>query len=75
MLALEPYYAGADKEDRTAARNAVGETVFVKNVLSRFTSRDAGRHTEAVSSQDLSQIVEELTKALKAAQETPKSRP
>jgi len=72
MLAIEPYYAGASDDDRTAARNAVGETVFVKNVLSRFTSRDAGRHNEAVSSQDLSQIVDELTKALKAAQATQK---
>jgi hypothetical protein len=73
MLAIEPYYAGASDDDRTAARNAIGETVFVKNVLSRFTSRDAGRHNEAVSSQDLSQIVDELTKALKAAQDTSKS--
>jgi hypothetical protein len=70
MEAIEPYYAGANDEDRTAARNAVGETVFVKNVLSRFSSRDAGRHNEAVSSQDLSKIVDELTKALKAAQAT-----
>lgn len=68
MRAIEPYYAGANDADRTSARNAVGETVFVKNVLSRFSSRDAGRHNEAVSSQDLSQIVDELTKALKAAQ-------
>ncbi|MEJ7634396.1 hypothetical protein [Aeromicrobium sp.] len=70
MRAIEPYYAGADNHDRTAARNALGETVFVKNVLSRFSSRDAGRHNEAVSSQDLSIIVDELTKALKAAQTT-----
>jgi hypothetical protein len=75
MRAIEPYYAGANDGDRTSARNAVGETVFVKNVLSRFSSRDAGRHNEAVSSQDLSTIVDELTKALKTAQDaaTPKS--
>lgn len=73
MLAIEPYYAAAEDKDRTDARNAVGETVFVKNVLSRFASRDAGRHNEAVTSQDLAIVVAELTKALNQMQQTAKT--
>lgn len=72
MIAIEPYYAAAEESDRTDARNAVGETVFVKNVLSRFANRDAGRHNEAITSQDLSIVVAELTRALNQLQQSAK---
>lgn len=72
MIAIEPYYAAADENDRTDARNAVGETVFVKNVLSRFANRDSGRHNEAITSQDLSIVVAELTRALNEMQQAAK---
>lgn len=61
LTAIEPFYAGAGDTSRSTARDAVGETVFVRNVLSRFSSRDASKHAN-VSNQQLSEIMDLLTK-------------
>jgi hypothetical protein len=62
LTAIEPFYEGAGEEERASARASVGDAVFVKNVLSRFSSRDAARHAGG-SNQELSEIAELLTGA------------
>lgn len=62
LTTIEPFYAGATEEARTTARDKVGDTIFVKNTLSRFSSRDAAKHT-AINNQQMSEIVELLTKS------------
>ena len=62
LIAIEPFYAGAGDTSRASARDAVGDTVFVKNVLSRFSSRDAAKHG-GVSNAQLSEVVDLLTKS------------
>lgn len=69
LTAIEPFYAGADTTARSTARDAVGETVFVRNVLSRFSSRDASKHT-SVSNQQLSEIMDLLTKGTEMARKS-----
>lgn len=63
ITAIEPFYANSDGKDREGARGAVGDTVFVKNVLSRFASRDASKHA-STTNQDLTEIVDLLTKSV-----------
>ena len=63
ITAIEPFYASSDGEDRETARSAVGDTVFVRNVLSRFASRDASKHA-STTNQELTEIVELLTKSV-----------
>lgn len=61
--AIEPFYASSDEAARSAARVAVGQTVFVRNVLSRFTSRDAAKHS-GVSNQEMTDMLDTLSKGL-----------
>ena len=72
LIALEPFYAGADDEDRAEARRAIGDTVFVKNVLGRFTHRDATKHgaTTELTSQQLNEVIEALSKAVDLSRKT-----
>lgn len=63
ITAIEPFYASSDTKDRESVRIAVGDTTFVKNVLSRFSSRDASKHA-GTSNQELTDIVELLTKSV-----------
>jgi hypothetical protein len=63
ITAIEPFYASSDSKDRESVRVSVGETIFVKNVLSRFSSRDATKHA-GTSNQELTDIVELLTKSV-----------
>ncbi|WP_444663398.1 hypothetical protein ACT17Q_14900 [Cellulomonas sp. CW35] len=66
LTTIEPFYASADGSVREAARTAVGDTVFVRNVLSRFTSRDASRHGQ-IANQQLSEIIDLLSKSIETA--------
>jgi hypothetical protein len=62
FTAIEPFYADAPEKERAVVRIALGDTVFVKNVLSRFASRDASKHTSATNA-DLTEVIELLTKS------------
>lgn len=66
LAALEPFYAGAGDAERTEARRALGDTVFIKNTLSRFSSRDAAKHS-APSNEQLNQIVDLISKGADVA--------
>ena len=66
LTAIEPYYAGATNEERQEARSTVGDTVFVKNLLSRFANRDATKHA-ATTNQELSEVADLLTKGAAVA--------
>lgn len=65
LKALAPFYANSDDEIRLNARVQVGDAVLVKNVLSRFSHRDAAKHAGDVNSTELSELVNDATKALK----------
>lgn len=60
LVAIEPFFADASTDDRAAARREVGDTVFVRNVLSRFRSRDASRNA---SNAEVTDVVDQLTKS------------
>jgi len=59
LTAIEPFYENADSTERANARASLGDAVFVKNVLSRFASRDATKHANTTS-QELSGIADLL---------------
>lgn len=65
LKALAPFYANSDDEIRLNARVQVGDAVLVKNVLSRFSHRDAAKHAGDINSAELSELVNDATKALK----------
>lgn len=64
MKALAPFYANSDDDIRLKARVQVGDAVLVKNVLSRFSHRDAAKHATGVDSAQLPDLVRDATKAL-----------
>lgn len=64
MKALAPFYANSDDDVRLKARVQVGDAVLVKNVLSRFSHRDAAKHATGVDSAQLPDLVRDATKAL-----------
>ncbi|GAA0503646.1 hypothetical protein [Microbacterium aurantiacum] len=66
LAALEPFYAGADDTERSEVRRVLGDTVFIKNTLSRFSSRDAAKHASPTNEQ-LNQIVDSIGKGADAA--------
>jgi len=70
LKALAPFYANSDDDVRLSARVQVGDAVLVKNVLSRFSHRDAAKHAGDVDSAQLSDIVKDATKALGKSEET-----
>lgn len=65
LRALAPYYAKTGEEIRLAARVELGNAVLVKNVLSRFSHRDASKHAAEVNMDGLSDLVKEATDVLK----------
>lgn len=67
LKALAPFYAGAEDGVRHAARAELGNAVLVKNVLSRFTHRDAAKHASELKGDALSGLVKESADALKLA--------
>jgi len=64
LKALAPFYANSDDEIRRAARVEVGDAVLVKNVLSRFSHRDAAKHASDINTAELPGLVKDATKAL-----------
>lgn len=64
LKALAPFYANADDEIRRAARVEVGDAVLVKNVLSRFSHRDAAKHASDINTAGLPGLVKDAAKAL-----------
>ncbi len=64
LKALAPFYANSDDEIRLNARVQVGDAVLVKNVLSRFSHRDAAKHAGDANSAELSELVRDASKAL-----------
>ncbi|RGE17322.1 hypothetical protein [Leucobacter sp. wl10] len=64
LKALAPFYANSDEEVRLSARVQVGDAVLVKNVLSRFSHRDAAKHAGDINTADLPDLVKDATKAL-----------
>jgi Skp family chaperone for outer membrane proteins len=71
LAALEPYYAGAKDDERTEVRRELGDTVFIKNTLSRFSSRDAAKHAGPTNEQ-LNQIVDLISKGADATSKATK---
>jgi hypothetical protein len=65
LAALEPFYANASEGERTEVRRALGDTVFIKNTLSRFSNRDAAKHAGPTNEQ-LNQIVDLISKGADA---------
>ncbi|WP_020096903.1 hypothetical protein [Microbacterium sp. 11MF] len=74
LAALEPFYAGADDAERSEVRRVLGDTVFIKNTLSRFSSRDAAKHAGPTNEQ-LNQIVDTIGKGADAASRATKLGP
>lgn len=70
LQAVEPYYASSSDDKRIEARASLGDTLFIKNVLSRFAGRDASRHN---SNQELSEVLDLLAKGAEAARAAGKS--
>lgn len=71
LAALEPFYAGADDEERSEVRRELGDTVFIKNTLSRFSNRDAAKHSGPTNEQ-LNQIVDLIAKGSDASSKASK---
>lgn len=71
LAALEPFYAGAAVDERTEVRRALGDTVFIKNTLSRFSNRDAAKHAGPTNEQ-LNQIVDLISKGADATSKATK---
>ncbi|WP_127817695.1 hypothetical protein [Microbacterium sp. CPCC 204701] len=71
LAALEPFYAGASDDERTEVRRVLGDTVFIKNTLSRFSSRDAAKHAGPTNEQ-LNQIVDVIAKGADATSKAAK---
>lgn len=67
LKALAPFYANSADEIRLAARVELGDAVLVKNVLSRFSHRDASKHGAEVKTAELPGLVKEAAEALKVA--------
>lgn len=72
LAALEPYYAGAGDDERAEVRRELGDTVFIKNTLSRLGSRDAAKHAGPTNEQ-LNQIVELISKGADATSKATKA--
>lgn len=70
LKALAPFYASSDDEVRLSVRVQVGDAVLVKNVLSRFSHRDAAKHASEVDSAQLTDLVKDATEALGKSEET-----
>ncbi|MPV49464.1 hypothetical protein GCG21_05490 [Pseudactinotalea sp. HY160] len=70
LKALAPFYANSDDDVRLSARVHVGDAVLVRNVLSRFSHRDAAKHAGDVDSAQLPDLVKDATKALGKSEET-----
>lgn len=68
LKALAPFYAGSEDDVRHAARAELGDAVLVKNVLSRFTHRDAAKHASELRADALGGLVKDTTAALKLAE-------
>ena len=68
LRALAPFYANSDEGIRMTARVELGDAVLVKNVLSRFSHRDAAKHAGEVKTEELSGLVREATSALKLSE-------
>lgn len=66
LKALAPFYANSEDAVRLNARVQVGDAVLVKNVLSRFSHRDAAKHAGDVNLAELPELVKDATKALGA---------
>lgn len=69
LKALAPFYANSDDDVRLSARVQVGDAVLVKNVLSRFSHRDAARYAGDVDSAQLSDLVKDALEALGKSEE------
>ena len=67
LKALAPFYANSADQIRLAARVELGDAVLVKNVLSRFSHRDASKHGAEVKTAELPGLVKEAAEALKVA--------
>lgn len=67
LKALAPFYANSADGIKLAARVELGDAVLVKNVLSRFSHRDASKHASEVKTTELPSLVKEAAEALKIA--------
>lgn len=66
LVALEPFYAGSGDQDRAGARQSLGDTVFIRNTLSRFSSRDSTKNG-ALTNEQLNQVVDLISKGADVA--------
>lgn len=65
LKALAPFYANSADSIRLAARVELGDAVLVKNVLSRFSHRDASKHGAEVKPAELPGLVKDAAEALR----------
>lgn len=63
ITAMEPFMTGADAKDQKRIRTNVAQTIFVKNVLSRFAGRDSSRNN-SINSSDLNELTAEIVRGL-----------
>jgi hypothetical protein len=73
LSVLEPFYASATAQERQVARSALGETVFVRNIVSRLASRDASKGNN-VNSQEVNAMLEQILKGVELAQKASDSK-
>lgn len=71
LAALEPFYAGASDDERTEVRRVLGDTVFIRNTLSRFRSRDAAKNAGPTNEQ-LNQIADLISNGADATSKAAK---
>ena len=69
LKALAPFYSGSAEGVNLAARVELGDAVLVKNVLSRFSHRDAAKHGAETSTADLPSLVKQAAETLKTTSE------
>lgn len=69
LKALAPFYSGSAEGVKLAARVELGDAVLVKNVLSRFSHRDAAKHGAETNTADLPSLVKQAAETLKTTSE------
>ncbi len=65
LAGLSTFYASADKETQNQARKELGEAVMIKNIISRYSNRDASKHSQPIDLKDVTSAVSETIKATK----------
>lgn len=65
LAALNTLYASADEATQEQARKDLGNTITIKNLISRYSNRDASKHSQNIDLKDVSSVLSETVKATK----------